>query len=196
VADLDYHAPNLIDWEAAWAPYDEPTYRAALRFIEPDDVVLDIGAGDLRFARRAARIARRVIAIERRAELLPFPASHSHTTPPLPSNLAVLCGDALTVPFPSGVTLAVLLMRHCRSFAQYVAKLRAVGCQRLMTNARWGMDVELVSLAPKSPYAAILPGWYACLCGAVGFAQCPPEGLTPIALTRVSQVENCPACAG
>jgi SAM-dependent methyltransferase len=196
VADLDYHAPNLIDWEAAWAPHDEATYRAALRFIEPDDVVLDIGAGDLRFARRVARIAHRVIAIERRAELLPFPFGQSHTTPPLPSNLTVLCGDALAIPFPRGATLAVLLMRHCRHFAQYVARLRAAGCQRLITNARWGMDVELVSLARKPPYAAAPAGWYACLCGSVGFAECASDSLTPAALTRISQVENCPACSG
>ncbi len=158
--------------------------------------MLDIGAGDLRFARRAARIAQRVIAIERRAELLPCPFGRSHTTLPLPSNLAVLCGNALALPFPRDITLALLLMRHCRHFAQFVAKLRVAGCQRLITNARWGMDVELVSLAPKPPYAAAPPGWYACLCGAVGFAQCPPDGLTPAAITRVSQVENCPTCSG
>ncbi len=43
-------------WEAMWAPYDEATYGAALAQIAADDVVLDIGAGDLRLARRAARI--------------------------------------------------------------------------------------------------------------------------------------------
>src|SRR3990172_2227545 len=79
VADVDDHAVDLMttqaawsdaEWEAAWAPYDETTYRAALELIRPDDVVLDIGAGDLRFARRAAARARTVIAVEQRAELL------------------------------------------------------------------------------------------------------------------------------
>ena len=53
------------DWEAAFAPYDEETYRAVLAQITPHDVVLDIGAGDLRLTRRVAAIARRVYAIER-----------------------------------------------------------------------------------------------------------------------------------
>ena len=94
---------NSLGWESLWAVYDEATYSAALAFIRPDDVVLDIGAGDLRFARRAAVRARRVIAIERRAELLAAPC---------PSNLTVLCGDARALPFPFGVTVGVLLMRH------------------------------------------------------------------------------------
>lgn len=58
------------DWEALWAPYDEATYLAALGFLRPSDVVLDIGAGDLRFARRAARLVRTVIAVEQNAETL------------------------------------------------------------------------------------------------------------------------------
>ncbi len=174
-----------MDWEAAFAPYTEDTYRAALEMIAPDDVALDIGAGDLRFARRAAARARRVIAIERRAELL---------TGACPPNLAVLCGDARTLPFPSGVTVGVLLMRHCRCFRRYAAKLRAVGCQRLITNARWGMDVECVSLAPQPHFDSAEPGWYACLCGAVGFKPGPPEAITLETLQLIQSLETCPAC--
>ncbi len=47
---------DLDPWEARWAPYDEATYAAVLAAIRPDDVVLDIGAGDLRLARRMAQI--------------------------------------------------------------------------------------------------------------------------------------------
>ena len=43
-----------VDWEALWAPYDRATYHAVLDFLEPGEVVLDLGAGDLRFARWAA----------------------------------------------------------------------------------------------------------------------------------------------
>ena len=174
-----------MDWEQLWAPYDETTYRAALALIRPDDVALDIGAGDLRFAHRAASRARAVIAIEQRVELLAGPFS---------SNLTAICGDALTWSFPAGITVGVLLMRHCAHFAEYVAKLRAVGCARLITNARWGMDVECVSLAPLPPFAVVRLGWYACLCGAVGFKPGPPEYLTAAALTSTTQAENCPAC--
>jgi len=174
------------EWEGAWAPYDDATYRAALLFIQPDDVVLDIGAGDLRFARRAAQRARQVIAIEQRLDLL---------TSPYPPNLLALCGDARRTPFPRGITVGVLLMRHCQHFAMYARKLRAVGCRRLVTNARWGMDVEAVALAPQPPFDSAATGWYACLCGAVGFKPNVPEQLDDAALNTVAQVESCPACA-
>lgn len=191
---MDHHTPGLVkapgawsdaEWEAAWAPYDESTYEAALRFIRPNDIVLDIGAGDLRFARRAARIARTVIAIERRSDWL---------TESRPANLTVIHGDALEVPFPELITVAVLLMRHCRRFAQYVARLQAVGCERLITNARWGMGVECASLRRQPAYGAIEPGWYACWCGAIGFKPDAPERITPDTLARVSQVATCPTC--
>jgi len=182
---MDHHPLTDSDWEAAWAPYDEATYGAALAFLRPDDVVLDIGAGDLRFARRAAALARRVIAIEQRPERL---AGRR------PCNLTVICDNALTWPFPPGLTVGVLLMRHCRHFAHYIARLRGVGCRQLITNARWGMGVECVSLAPQPSFAASGPGWYACLCGAVGFKPGPPESITPIVLQRVHALENCPAC--
>jgi hypothetical protein len=185
MADLDDHPSHLTDWESAWAPYDEPTYRAALDLIQPDDVVLDIGAGDLRFARRAAQRARRVIAIERRAELLGGA---------YPRQLSVICGDARTEPFPAGITVGVLLMRHCRHFAMYVKKLRAAGCRRLLTNARWGMDVERVEFDDGASYRHAAPGWYACQCGAVGFKPCAPESLTDAMLAGATQLSACPAC--
>jgi hypothetical protein len=182
---MDDHPRDRVDWEAIWAPYDEATYRAALDLIEADDVVLDIGAGDLRFARRAAQRARSVIAIERRAELL---------SARYPDNMSVIREDALQVPFPSHVTVGVLLMRHCRHYAEYAAKLRAVGCNRLITNARWGMHVEAVALDAAIDFATAEAGWYACQCGAAGFKPCPPETLTSAMIEHTTQVSNCPAC--
>lgn len=182
------HTHRSLDWEAAWAAYDDSTYNAALDYLQPDDVVLDIGAGDLRFARRAAARVRSVIAIERRPELL-LPAS-------APDNLTVICGNALEVPFPRQVTVGVLLMRHCAKahFAQCVARLRSIGCERLITNARWGMSVEQVSLCPQPPYSEIAPGWYACMCGAAGFKYGDPDRVTPSTLAHIADVETCPAC--
>lgn len=180
-------AIHPLDWEAACAAYDESTYNAALDYIGPDDIVLDIGAGDLRFARQAARRARSVIAIERRPELL--------LASPNPDNLTVICDDALKVPFPPGVSVAVLLMRHCRHFAEYVAKLREIGCRSLITNARWGMGVEHISLVRQPHHSTIEPGWYACMCGAVGFKPGAPQAITSSTLNSVTSVETCPACS-
>lgn len=180
-----------VDWEHRWAPYDVGTYALALSFLRPTDVVLDIGAGDLRFARLAARQVQRVIAVERNLEVL----YGTRTNTDAHGRIQVICADALTWPFPRGVTVGVLLMRHCRHFREYAAKLRACGCQRLITNARWGMNVEEVDLsAPRQPYAQIYSQWYACECSAVGFAPGPLELIDSDSLQRVVEVRDCPHC--
>jgi SAM-dependent methyltransferase len=180
-----------VDWESLWAPYDEGTYQAALDLLQPEDIVLDIGAGDLRFARRAALRVRRVIAVERNRSVLAAASGGPAVGPP---NLMALCADALAMPIPEGITAAVLLMRHCRHFRDYLVRLRAAGCRRLITNARWGMDVECVSLDPQRPYWSVPSGWYACMCGTVGF-KAPADGdLRASALGSTVSVEDCPAC--
>ena len=134
----------IHDWEAAFAPYDEGAYRAVLAQIAPHDVVLDIGAGDLRLTKRVAAMARRVYAIERDPVVLA--RSDRGSWPP---NLIVICADALATSFPTDVTTAILLMRHCtrEHFAAYLQRLSALRrCQRLITNARWKMDVEVIDV--------------------------------------------------
>ena len=110
------------DWEALWASYDEATYQTILEAILQEDVILEIGAGDLRLARRMARIARRVYALEIRADLLRRGSADG-----LPENLVLLCGDARRMKFPQGITAGVLLMRHCLHFRRYAEKLRRAG---------------------------------------------------------------------
>lgn len=172
---------QLDDWEARWAPYDEPTYALALSYFQPDDIVLDIGAGDLYLAQRAARYVKQVIAIEQRTELLP------HT---LLDNVRVMRGDARQIEFPQGITAAVLLMRHCQHFKLYREKLERAGCKKLITNARWGMSVEMIDLtAPRIFYSELPGGWYACGCGAVGY-KVEPE----VASDLIVEVANCPRC--
>lgn len=179
---------NALDpWEARWAPYDESTYQAALSYVRPDDVVLDIGAGDLRLARRMAALARRVVAIDMQ------PGLFAGQTP-LPPNLTVLCADARRIPWPEDISLGVLLMRHCTHLGQYVARLRAAGCRRLVTNARWGFGVELVALDRRAAWSTVDFGWYACTCGQTGFVPGPVERITEEHIERVSEVESCPAC--
>jgi hypothetical protein len=179
----------LDAWEAQWAPYDEATYAAVLAAVEPQDVVLDIGAGDLRLARRLAGVARHVIAWELQPDLL------ACAPRPLPDNLAPAVVDARTEPVPVGVTVAVLLMRHCRHYALYAAKLRTAGCQRLITNARWRTGVEVVDLSPGVPFLSVETGWYACRrCGMVGFAGQDVSRVNEATLNQVIDVEGCPSC--
>lgn len=177
-------------WEKMWAPYDEPTYQMVLERIAPSDVALEIGAGDLRLAYRLARQARWVYAIEINPSLAPLAPKE-----PIPHNLDLIWADAYYHPFPAGVTVAVLLMRHCIRFQHLVDKLIAIGCQRLITNARWRFGVEFVDLgAPLISYSTVHIGWYACRCGATGFVPGPAEGLTHKVESTIHQVKDCPAC--
>ena len=181
---------TMDDWEQLWAPHDEPTYRAVLAAIRPEDRVLEIGAGDLRLAVRAAAIARQVYAIEFQTALLAQVPEES-----LPGNLVVVPRDARYVPFPPDITTAVLLMRHCNHFSLYVKKLQAVGCRKLITNARWRTGLEHIDLnASRLPYENLELGWFACLCGSAGFKTGPVEQLTEDVSRTTVEVMDCPGC--
>lgn len=183
------------DWERLWAPYDEPTYQAVLAHVRADDVVLDIGAGDLRLACRLAERARRVYAIESQFSLMMQALARRLPLGQMPANVYAVCADARCFPFPSDVTLGVLLMRHCTHFQLYAAKLAQAGCTRLITNARWRLGVELVNLTtPRIPFGEITLGWYACRCGATGFRPGPPQLLTPAVEAAMYEVSDCPQC--
>jgi SAM-dependent methyltransferase len=183
---------TLDPWEQLWAPYDEATYAFVLGAIGPKDIVLDIGAGDLRLARRMAEIAQRVVAWEMQADLL----ERAQAAAPLPANLSAIHTDARVAPVPTGVTVAILLMRHCTQYALYVARLRAAGCRRLITNVRWRMGVEIVDLGPGVPFESAAAGWYTCKrCGALGLIGGNPFSEDSAALERVTDVEGCPACS-
>jgi hypothetical protein len=183
---------NWSDWEFMWAPYDISTYKAVLDETRSDDMVVEIGAGDLRLAKLLAEKARAVYAFEIRPELIREGARKNGHLPP---NVFVICADARLIQFPKDVTLAVLLMRHCQHFQLYAQKLRAIGCRRLITNARWKMGVEVVDLmAPRMNFQELVIGWYACLCGSVGFQSSAPERLTRDLLSANHEVFSCPAC--
>jgi len=180
---------SASEWERMWSPYDEMTYTAVLQHIQPDDVVLDIGAGDLRLTRRIAMIAQHVYAWENQEGVW------SDLAQPLPKNLTMQVVDARFTVAPAGVTTAVLLMRHCRHFALYAKTLRAAGCQRLITNARWGMGVEVIPLQlPRMLYRVAPMGWFACWCGQTGFKPGATNYLTMEMETAVHEVIDCPNC--
>ena len=180
------------NWEYRWAPYDSPTYQTVLEQLQPNDVVLDIGAGDLRLARQMAAIVRKVYSIEINPEVL---NQGLEEIAPLPGNLIAICADARTMDFPSEIKVGILLMRYCTHFTEYAGKLRVVGCRRLITNARWHMGVETVDLlAPRIAFEQVKIGWYACWCGAVGFKNGPAELLTPETDAIIHEVIDCPDC--
>jgi SAM-dependent methyltransferase len=198
-------AADYDDWEKLWAPYDEPTYQAVLDYIVSEDVVLEIGAGDLRLARRLAQKARLVYAIEINPKLAPIATGHQPIDNVQKSdllngqaqdkNIRLIWADAYQHPFPPGITVGVLLMRHCQNIRLLADKLVGVGARRLITNARWRLGVELVDLlAPRSSYASVQFGWYACWCGATGFVPGPPEKLALELEDKIHEVVGCPTC--
>jgi hypothetical protein len=182
-----------LPWDRRWAPYDQPTYRAVLDLILPGDVVLEIGAGDLRLARQIAGVARQVVALEIQKVLFQPALLTGHT---LPGNLSIIQGDARSLPFRSGFNAAVLLMRHCIYFRQFMESLIAIGCERLITNARWRMGVEQILLpVARIPYRDVKIGWYACWCGAAGFKPGPVGELTAELDRITAEVSDCPQCS-
>ena len=183
---------SASEWEAMFAPYDQQTYQAVLAQIGPQDVILDIGAGDLRLSRQMARIVRKVYAVEIKPQLLDQVRASSE---PLPANLIPVCADARTLDFPTDITVGVLLMRHCTCFRLYAEKLKHAGAARLITNARWHMDVEGIDLQAQSKsFSEIDMGWYACICGGTGFKEGPAEHWTQAMDNITGEVSNCPHC--
>jgi hypothetical protein len=179
-------------WETLHAAYDQSTYQAVLGQVRSSDVILDIGAGDLRLARRMARIARKVYAVEINAEVL----DRAYLSPdPLPATLIPIHADARSWEFPCDITAGVLLMRHCTCFRLYAEKLQIAGAAHLITNARWRMAVETVNLqGERTSFASVGMGWFACLCGKTGFKEGPAEQWTPEMDNIVHEVSGCPQC--
>jgi SAM-dependent methyltransferase len=96
---------DLVDWEGWFSPYDEETYSTVLSHVAPDDVVLEIGAGDLRLALRMAERARKVYAVE--VNPLVVGSALEIIGLHLPRNLYVVCANALDFPVPPQVTSAI-----------------------------------------------------------------------------------------
>ncbi|GAB4578319.1 MAG: hypothetical protein Fur0022_10540 [Anaerolineales bacterium] len=178
-------------WEAIWAPYPESLYQEVLALLHSYDVVLDIGAGDMRLAIPMAELTQHVYAIENQASLIARAQNKN-----LPPHLTIFHEDACTFPFPAGITTAILLMRHCTHFRLYADKLKAIGCQKLITNARWRTGFEIIPLQTPRPFYHQIPfGWYACWCGQTGFKPGPVEALTEENFNTTYEVANCPTCS-
>jgi len=181
-----YESPQ--EWAAAWAAYDYKTYQQALTYLSPGQTILDIGAGDLRFARMAAALRCTVIAVENQRHI-------AYSSGKIPEDIQLHIADAREFTFPRGVDAAVLLMRHCLDYKLYVGKLRAVNCPVLITNARWGFAPEKIDLSAGVPFDAHQIGWYACVtCGSVGFIEGDTNQLSQEVIEAVVDVAFCPDC--
>lgn len=100
---------DIKGWEGWFLP-ESYLYPKVLANIEPNDVILDIGAGNFALSLLMAKKARKVYAIEvnplvvkRALEIIGLD---------LPRNLILICGNALEFPIPKDVNTLVILMRH------------------------------------------------------------------------------------
>lgn len=179
---------DLLDWEPCYHPSNEEVIEKILKTISPSDIVLDIGAGNLSFSLRIAQKAKKVLAIE--VNPLIVSKGLEEIGFKIPRNLFVICANALDFPFPKGVSVAILMMRHCQHFSRYFSKLEEIDCRFLITNARFKTEFERIDLrAPRIPFSQFPGGWFACRCGGVGFK----DGGNPGEHTPV-EVNGCPNC--
>lgn len=182
------HLQGLDDWEALFYS-NESLYQDVLKEVSSDDIILDVGAGDLSLSLLLSKKAKEVYAVE--VNPLIVNKALEGIGYNLPVNLYVICGNALKFEFPKNISLAILLMRHCQHFKEYFEKLKKTNCKKLITNVRWKSRFEVIDLkAPRTPFSKLKEGWYACECGMVGYKG---EGNSPDSMPV--EVSDCPHCS-
>ncbi|MDP2217170.1 MAG: hypothetical protein Q8J68_07795 [Methanolobus sp.] len=103
------HRHGMKGWEIFFMP-EEMNYDDCLSKLSPDDVVFDVGAGDLRFDLMMAEKVKKVYAVEINPNII-APALHIIGYD-LPVNLIPICADAFKMELPRDVTVVTCLMIH------------------------------------------------------------------------------------
>lgn len=93
-----------------WFLPEHWNYERVLSNIEADDVVLDLGAGNLALDILISLRALKVYAVEVNPEVVKDALAIIGYD--LPRNLIVICANALDMPIPEDVNTLVALMRH------------------------------------------------------------------------------------
>jgi len=112
---------GLFGFEYKSTP-DIECYSFVLENLNSGDVVLDVGAGDLRLDVLMAEKVKKVYAIEvnpilvaRALQIIGYD---------LPRNLIVICANIFDIEPPSDANVAVILMRHCTRQKEMLKKFR------------------------------------------------------------------------
>jgi len=100
---------GLADGEVFFVP-ETWFYDEVLSLLRTDDVVFDVGAGDLRFALLISEKVRKVYAVEVNPEILGRALQVIGYS--LPRNIIPICADAREFPLPRDVTVITCLMIH------------------------------------------------------------------------------------
>lgn len=100
---------GMQGWEIFVVP-ESMFYEDVLSMVSEDDVVFDVGAGDLRFGIMLSEKVRKVYAVEINPVLLG--GSLKTVGYDLPLNVVPICGNAFEMELPRDVTVVTCLMIH------------------------------------------------------------------------------------
>ncbi|MBU0778125.1 hypothetical protein KKF82_07690 [Patescibacteria group bacterium] len=100
---------GMEGWEIFFM-LEEDNYEDCLSKLSPDDVVFDVGAGDMRFDLMVAGMCKKVYAVEINPGLVSSALRIIGWD--MPANLTVICGNAFEMELPGDVTVVTCLMIH------------------------------------------------------------------------------------
>lgn len=115
---------GMEGWEIFVVP-ESMFYREVLAMLSLDDVVFDVGAGDLRFDIMLSEKVKKVYAVEINPVLLG--GSLKTVGYDLPLNVVPICGNAFEMELPRDVTVITCLMIHRQHvFPQHWKRCRII----------------------------------------------------------------------
>lgn len=103
------HEHGMKGWEIFYVP-EEMFYDACLEKLSRDDVVFDVGAGDMRFDLIMSEKVRKVYAVEINPKITARALNIIRYG--MPTNMIAICGNAFEMELPRDVTVVTCLMIH------------------------------------------------------------------------------------
>lgn len=103
------HEHGMKGWEVFFVPEDM-YYDPCLEKLSEDDVVFDVGAGDMRFDLIMAEKVRKVYAVEINPTIIARALRIIGYD--MPTNMIAVCGNAFEMELPGDVTAVTCLMIH------------------------------------------------------------------------------------
>ncbi len=100
---------NMKGWECFFVP-EENFYDDVLKKVNENDVIFDVGAGDLRFDLILSEKVKKIYAIEINPTIMSKALRIIGLD--MPTNLITICGDAFLMELPADVTVILSLMIH------------------------------------------------------------------------------------
>lgn len=114
--------------EEYWFCPEEFYYSKVMKLVNENDIIFDIGAGDLRFDLKLSQKVKKVYAIEINPLIIAEPLKIIGLS--LPKNLVVIIGNGFEMPIPNDTTTILSLMiKRKHQFTQEMKKYRIISAQ-------------------------------------------------------------------